>query len=76
MFIDGKEIKAIRQPVKYRVIQTLLISAVDGAILKSFDVVRAMIRWFDIMYHKPWLGTNHLSKTCNEVWTDFKRVFE
>ena len=56
MFIDGKEIKAIRHPVKYRVIQTLLISAVDGAILKSFDVVRAMILWFDIMYHKPWLG--------------------
>ena len=34
--------------------QTPLISALDGAILKSFDVVKAMIRWFNIMYHKPW----------------------
>ena len=38
--------------------QTPLISAVDGAILKSFDVVRAMICWFNIMYHKPWKEQN------------------
>ena len=30
------------------------ISAIHGAILKSFDMVRAMICWLNIMYHKPW----------------------
>ena len=52
-----------------------LISAIHGAILKSFDVVRAMIRWFNIMYHKSWQVLNYPSTLWLEVLGRFYKIF-